>query len=108
MATPPIVSALVRRVLTADAALPASVRRVLFERARRATNDPPQDALAAYVDKVAAHAYRVTDEDVARLREQGYRAPQIFEATVTAAVGAAWRRLSAGLNALYGGSHEVT
>ena len=59
---------------------------------------PP--ALAAYVDTVRRHAYRVTDEDVLALKTQGLSEDEIFEATAAAAVGAALLRLEKGMSAL--------
>jgi alkylhydroperoxidase family enzyme len=58
------------------------------------------EALASYAEKVARHAYRVTDEDVRTLRAAGYSEDQIFEATLSLALGAARTRLRAGLDAL--------
>jgi alkylhydroperoxidase family enzyme len=59
---------------------------------------PPDFAL--YLDKVRTHAYRVTDADVQALKDAGYSEDQIFEHTVSAAVGAGLARLEAGLGAL--------
>ena len=56
--------------------------------------------LAPYLDKVTRHAYKVTDDDVARLRAAGYDEDAIFEATLAAALGAARLRLRKGLAAL--------
>jgi alkylhydroperoxidase family enzyme len=64
---------------------------------------PIPEALAGYVDKVVRHAYQVTDEDVARLRQAGYSEDAIFEITVAAALGAGMGRLERGLRALRGG-----
>jgi len=58
------------------------------------------DALRSYADKVALHAYRVTDEDVEALKRSGYTEDQIFEVTASAALGAAVRRLERGLAVL--------
>ncbi len=58
--------------------------------------------LAAYVDKVALHAYKVTDEDLAALKRAGNSDDVLFEATVSAALGAALGRLERGLSALRG------
>jgi alkylhydroperoxidase family enzyme len=68
---------------------------------RRAAADGkgvPAD-LQALVDKVHRHAYKVTDEDLARLRST-YSDDQLFEIVVGAALGASRRRLFAGLAAL--------
>jgi hypothetical protein len=58
------------------------------------------EPLAVYVEKVARYAFRVTDNDVRALRAAGYSEDQIFEATLSVALGAAQRRLRAGLEAL--------
>lgn len=57
-------------------------------------------ALAPYAEKVARYAYRVTDADVQALLAAGYSQDQIFEATLSVALGAAQARLRAGLDAL--------
>ena len=57
--------------------------------------------LQALVDKIHRHAYKVTDEEVARL--QAARGDDVmFELVVSAAMGASWHRLRAGLAALEG------
>jgi alkylhydroperoxidase family enzyme len=61
--------------------------------------DVPND-LATYVDKVAKHAYKVTDEDVEGLKAAGYCEDEIFEITVAAALGAGLRRYEAGVRAM--------
>jgi hypothetical protein len=68
---------------------------------RRAAADgaglPPD--LQALADKIHRHAYRVTDEEVAVLRER-YGDDRMFEVVVSAALGASRQRLLAGLEAL--------
>ncbi len=88
-----------RRVLEGPGTLDPAIRQAA------ARGDVPDD-LAAYVDKVRRHAYKVTDEDVERLRVVGYSEDQIFELTIAAAYGAARSRLDAAMEALTGG--EVT
>ncbi len=61
------------------------------------------DALGPYVEKVARHAYQVTDEDITALRQAGYSEDQLFEVTVSAALGAGLVRLEAGLSVLQRG-----
>jgi hypothetical protein len=65
-----------------------------------AANDAglPAD-LQPLVDKVHAHAYRVTDADVATLQAK-YGDDKMFEVIVSAALGASRKRLFAGLRAL--------
>jgi alkylhydroperoxidase family enzyme len=65
--------------------------------------DPPPE-LGTYLEKVRTHAYRVTDEDVARAKTAGLSEDRIFEATVNVAVAAGIARLDAGLAALDGGA----
>jgi hypothetical protein len=55
--------------------------------------------LRALVAKVHAHAYRVTDEDVAAAKVK-YGDDRMFEIIVSAAMGASRERLEAGLAAL--------
>lgn len=61
---------------------------------------PP--ALAAVVDKIARHAYRVTDEDIHALKQAGYSEDQIYELVVATAVGRACTMADAALAALRG------
>jgi len=56
--------------------------------------------LGSYVRKVAEHAYEITDEDIASLHAAGYSDDEIFEATVSAALGAGLFRLDCVLRAL--------
>lgn len=89
------VDRLVRTVLDGPGALDPGIRRAAFE------NGAIADAGAArYVDTVARHAYRVTDEDVEFLRGSGFSEAQILELTIAAALGAGARRLDAALTAL--------
>jgi hypothetical protein len=95
---------LVDSVLASPGHTTSALRRAVFDRASRP--HPPNEnltpALAAYVDKVAQHAYKVTDEDVAGLQRTGHSDDALFELTVSAAVGAALGRLERGLAALRG------
>jgi alkylhydroperoxidase family enzyme len=82
---------LVDRVLNGPGELEASMRQAA------ARNDGLPPALAAYVDKVHRHAYRVLDEDVADLVAAGYSERQVFELTHAAAFGAGRDRLALAL-----------
>ena len=57
------------------------------------------DDLRSLIDKVHAHAYKVTDADVAKA-QAAYGDDKLFEIIVSAALGASRKRLLAGLNAL--------
>ena len=69
-----------------------------IRRAAAARGGVPGD-LQALVGKIHDHAYKVTDEDVARLQPT-YGDDRLFEVIVSAALGAAHQRLLAGLAAL--------
>ena len=58
--------------------------------------------LRPYIDKVARHAYQVTDADIVALRRAGSSEDAVFEITVAASLGAALGRLERGLAALRG------
>jgi hypothetical protein len=81
-------------ILRSSGTLDAGVREALT--AGREIPEP----LALYVDKVTRHAYRVTDDDVRALLAAGYSQDQIFETTLSVALGTAQMRLRAGLDAL--------
>jgi alkylhydroperoxidase family enzyme len=66
--------------------------------AQPARPEPPE--LAAYLEKVRLHAYKVTDRDVDELKEAGFSEDEIFEHTVSATVAAGLERLDAGLATL--------
>ena len=55
---------------------------------------------ASYVAKVQEASYRVTDADIKALSAAGLSEDAVFELTLAAALGAAGRRLDAGLRAL--------
>jgi alkylhydroperoxidase family enzyme len=55
---------------------------------------------AALVDKVAKHAFRVTDADIASVRDSGLSEDQVFEIVVCAAIGEATRQYKTAFAAL--------
>ncbi len=108
-------AALTKRLVDSVLATPghtaSELRRSILARAARlgGRHDPagrPGDgvptSLAGYVDKVAVHAYKVTDEDLTALQQAGNSDDVLFEVTVSAALGAALGRLERGLSALRG------
>ena len=111
----PYTARLVDGVLTQPGHTPPELRRAVLARAAALSGTGPpssfplsgtergsggEDALAAYVDTVAQHAYRVTDEHLSRLRQAGHSDDALFEMTVSAALGAALGRLERGMAAL--------
>ena len=94
-----------RLVFEGNAKTPPALRRAAAAHARfLAGLGPPDPALPGewltYVEKVALHAYKVTDEDVEMLRQAGHSEDEIFEITVATAVGASFARAEAGLRLL--------
>src|SRR2546430_8718572 len=95
-------------VLTRPGHTPPELRRPIIARAAGGPSFPLSgtergtggEDLAAYVDTVAQHAYRVTDEHLSRLRQAGHSDDALFEMTVSAALGAALGRLERGMAAL--------
>ena len=86
--------ALVRLILEGDGKASPSDRRAAFN------NSGLADRLGALVDKVARHAYRVTDEDITAVRASGLSEDQVFEIVVCAAIGQATRQYDAAHAAL--------
>jgi alkylhydroperoxidase family enzyme len=60
----------------------------------------PPELMQAYLEKVRARAYAITDEDVEELKRGGVTEDEIFEATVAVAIGEGLRRLDAALEVL--------
>lgn len=85
------------KVLSRPGTLDSELRR-----AAAARRDLPAP-LAEFADKVTRHSHRVTDADLAKLRAAGYSEDQIFELTISVAVGTGIARLEAGLRAMKGG-----
>lgn len=81
-------------VLSGPGTLPAAIRQTISE-----GHELP-GALGGYAKKVATHAYLITDEEIAELKQAHYTEDQIFEATVSAALGAGLVRLDCVLRAL--------
>ena len=86
--------ALVRRILEGPGKAPSAERRAAFH------NSGLAGPVGALVDKVARHAYRVTDEDIAATRASGLSEDPVFEIVVCAAIGQASRQYNAALAAL--------
>jgi alkylhydroperoxidase family enzyme len=76
---------------------PGRTDAALRQKVAQGTDVPAE--LAALVEKIGRHAYKVTDEDLAALRTR-YSEDELFEIVVAAALGAATHRLDAGLRAL--------
>lgn len=86
--------ALARRILEGAGKVSPSERRAAFQ------NSGLAKPLAALVDKVARHAYRVTYEDITAAKLSGLTEDQVFEIVVCAAIGQATRQYDTALAAL--------
>lgn len=71
-----------------------AIRRAAFD------NREVPEALRGLIDKVARHAYKVVDEDIAAAKAAGFSEDQLFEVVVCAAVGQASRQYEGALAAL--------
>jgi alkylhydroperoxidase family enzyme len=87
-------TALARRILEGDGKASPSERRAAFD------NSGLAEPVSALVDKVARHAYRVTDEDITAATASGLSEDQVFEIVVCAAIGEATRQYDTALAAL--------
>jgi hypothetical protein len=85
---------LASRILEGASEASSSERRAAFH------NSGLAGPLGALVDKVARHAYRVTDEDITAAKVSGLTEDQVFEIVVCAAVGQATRQYDTALAAL--------
>lgn len=105
----PLFRDLVRSILTTPGDTDPALRQAVEARTaelggglgERTPGEIPE-ALRAYVDKVALHAYKVTDRDIDELKKAGYSEDAIFEITLSAALGAGQSRLERALAALEG------
>ena len=85
---------LVARILEGDGSASRAQRRGAFDNA--GLGEP----MGTLINKVAKHAYNVTDEDIAAARASGLSEDQIFEMVVSAAIGQATRQYNTALAAL--------
>jgi alkylhydroperoxidase family enzyme len=105
----PLVANLAKSILTTPGDTDPALRQAVEARTAEIggrRGQPPAgeipEALRAYVDKVAHHAYKVTDGDLDALKQAGYSEDAIFEITLSAALGASRSRMERALAALRG------
>ena len=104
-----LIQRLIEAVLTSHGDTEPHIRRAIETRAAALGGRPVEitgelpAVVEAYVDKVAGHAYKVTDDDITALRQAGYSADAVFEITVSTALGAGMGRLERGLAVVRGG-----
>lgn len=109
------VQKLVAAVLRSPGATDARLRQAITARAAEAgggmpvpgaVSGTPEDIppeLDQLLEKIAQHAYQVTEDDLDALRRAGYSEDALFEITVSGALGAGQSRLERGLAALHPG-----
>src|SRR5262249_30672520 len=85
---------LLARILKGDGRAPLAQRRAAFNNAGLSA------PLSTLIDKVAKHAYKVTDEDIAAARNSGLTEDHIFEIVACAAIGQATRQYDTAVAAL--------
>ncbi len=100
----------VRKVLDlirqAPGRVPTETRTAVFDRARQlaGVSSAPSPVLSPplgeYVDRVAEKPATVTEQHIAGLQASGLSEDEIFEVTLSAALGAAAGRFERGLDAL--------
>jgi hypothetical protein len=101
---PPAADDVVQSVLGSEGATDAVVRLTALQHGGAVvTGDGNYDALselgaaaAEIVDKVARHAYRITDDDVEAARAAGWSDHELFDVVVATAVGAGVTRRTLG------------
>ncbi|MBA2542105.1 MAG: hypothetical protein H0V17_20865 [Deltaproteobacteria bacterium] len=86
--------AVVERVLSGAGKATRDARRAAFD------NREVPEAARSLIDKVTKNAWKVTDEDVAAVRQAGMSDDEIFELAVAAALGQSTRQLDAAFAAL--------
>lgn len=87
-------TALVTRILEGAGKASPSERRGAFN------NSGLGELPGMLIDKVARHAFRVSDEDIAAARASGLSEDQVFEIVVCAAIGQATRQYETALATL--------
>lgn len=99
---------LIHSISTSKGVTPSAVRQAVHRYASNLRRETPDDAsdlpaaVAAYVQKVALSAYKVTERDLVALQQTGYSEDAIYEITLNAAAGAAQVHMERGLAALKG------
>jgi 3-polyprenyl-4-hydroxybenzoate decarboxylase len=87
-------NALTKRILERAAQASIAERRAAFN------NNGLAEPVRSLVDKVATHAYRITDQDIAAATASGLSEDRVFEIVVCAAVGQATRQYDTAFAAL--------
>ena len=100
----PLYLALLDRILKGDGQSSREQRQAAFN------NEGLTQPLSHLIDKIAHHAYKVTDADISAAKQAGTTEDQLFELIICGAAGQASRQYESGLSALAkaikeGGNH---
>ena len=97
-----IVEALNKRTLDGAGQTDAALRRKVAEYAvaPKAGNQTIPRNILTYIFKVATQSHKVTDMDFVQLKNAGYSEDDLYELTISAALGAGMARLNRGLELL--------
>ncbi len=97
-----MVDALSKRMLDGPGEVKAGLRREVMKYTADLTpnNTAIPHNILPYISKVAMHAYKVTDVDINQLKVAGYSEDELYELTISAALGAGLARLNRGLELL--------
>jgi alkylhydroperoxidase/carboxymuconolactone decarboxylase family protein YurZ len=87
-------NALTTRILEGAGKAPPAQRRAAFE------NTGLAEPLRTLIHKVAHHAHKIVDADIAAVRQSGLGEDEIFELVVCAAIGQASRQYDTAMAAL--------
>jgi hypothetical protein len=88
------------RQIVLDTVLGPTGKATLAARKAAFANVDVAEPMRALVEKVARHAYKIVDEDIAAAKAQGVTEDELFELVVCAAVGQASRQYEGALAAL--------
>ena len=91
---------MIARVLDGTGSASPELRHAAFE------NVGLSEPMRTLIEKVANHAYQVTDGDITTVHAAGLSEDQIFEIVVCAAVGQAGRQYASALAALASATDE--
>jgi len=104
---PTEVEQLVQAVSHSNGHSTANLRQNIMTYARQLTEKEPVQLevpahLKTFVNKVALNPYKIIDADIGTLQKAGVSEDEIFEITISAALGASLVRLERGLSVLQG------
>lgn len=95
-----------KSVLTGPGSTDVKLRTKVFQFIEKLTLENKADfdslpvELAPYIEKIGRHSYKITDEDIASLKNAGHSEEAILELSIAAALSAGSLRLRAGYRAL--------